>query len=93
MSYAATVSTSDTSQSQISQEAFDEVTQENPCLSRHVDELVTQVSALLQQSKHMLIVPIANSTSPSSPPAITTPNPKTTVTPTPPVSILPPEQV
>ena len=39
MSYAATVSISDTSPSQISQEAFDKVTQENTCLSRHVDKL------------------------------------------------------
>ena len=93
MSYAPTISTSNTSPSQISQEAFDKVTQENACLSRCVDELVTQVSAFLQQSNHMLIVPIANSTSLSSPPAITTPNPQTTVTPTPPVSSLPPEQV
>ena len=93
VSYAATVSTSDTSHIQISQEAFDKVTQEHACLSRHVDELVGQVSALLQQSKHTLIVPIANSTSPSSPPAITTPNLQSTVTPTPPVSSLPPEQV
>ena len=93
VSYASTVSTSNTSPSQISQEAFDKVTQENACLSWRVDELVTKVSALLHQSKHMLIVPIANSTSPSSPTAITTPNPQTTVTPTPPVSSLPPEQV
>ena len=93
VSYAATVSTSDTSPSQISQEAFNKVAQENAHLSWHVDELVTQVSALLQQSKHTLIEPIANSTSPSSPPAITTPNPQTTVTPSPPVSSLPPEQV
>ena len=93
MSYATTVSSSDTSPSQISREAFDKVTQENAHLSQCVDELVAQVSALLQQSKHTLIAPIANLTSPSSPPAITTPNPQTTVTPTPPVSSLPPEQV
>ena len=40
-----------------------------------------------------MIAPIANSTSPSSPPAIITPNPQTTVTPTPPLSSLPPEQI
>ena len=93
MSYAATISTIDTSPSQISQEAFDKVTQENACLSWRVDELVTQVSASLPQSKHMLIAPVANSTSLSSPPPITTPNPQTTVTHTPPVSSLPTEQV
>ena len=53
VSYAATVSISDTSPSQISQEAFDKVTQENAHLSWHVDELVAQVSALVQQSKHV----------------------------------------
>ena len=58
MLYATTVSTSDTSPSQISQEAFNKDTQENARLSRRVDELVAQVSALLQQSKHMLIAPI-----------------------------------
>ena len=93
MWYTPTVSTSDTSPSHISQEAFDKITQENVCLSRCVEELVAQVSALLQQSKHTLIVPITNLTSPSSPPTITTPNQQTTVTPTPHVSHLPPEQV
>ena len=97
VSYAATVSISDTSPSQISQEAFDKVTQENTCLSWHVDELVAQVSALLQQSKHKFVEPLANSTSPSSPPssppANTTLNPQTTVTPTPSVPSLPPGQV
>ena len=93
VSYAATVSISDTSPSQISQETFDKVTQENAHLSRHVDELVTQVSALVQQSKYTVVEPIAHSTSPSSPPANTTLNPQTNVTPTPSVSSLPPEQV
>ena len=49
-SYTATVSISDTSPSQISQEAFEKVTQENARLSRRIDELVAQVSALVQQS-------------------------------------------
>ena len=86
VSYAATVSISDTSPSQISQEAFDKVTQEYAHLSWRVNELVTQVSTLLQQSKHTFVEPIAKSTSPSSPPANTTLNPQTTVTPTPSVS-------
>ena len=47
VSYAATVSISDTSPSKISQEAFEKVTQENAQLSRRVDELVAQVSALM----------------------------------------------
>ena len=93
VSYTTTVSISDTSPSQISQEAFDKVTQENTHLSRHVDKLVAQVSALVQQSKHTVVEPIAHSTSPSSPPANTTLNPQTNVTPTPSVSSLPPEQV
>ena len=93
MWYTPTVSTSDTSPSHICQEAFDKVTQENVCLSRCVEELVAPVSALLQQSKQTLIVPITDLTSPSSPPAITTPNQQTTVTLTPPVSSLPHEQV
>ena len=50
MLYATTISISDTSPSQISQEIFDKVTQENARLSRHVNELVAQVSALLQQT-------------------------------------------
>ena len=91
--YTTTVSTSDTSPSQISQEAFDKVTQENARLSHHVDELVAQVTALVQQSKHTFVEPVAHLTSPSSPPANTTLNPQTTVTPTPSVSSLPPEQV
>ena len=62
VSYAATVSISDASPRQISQEAFDKVTQENARLSRHVNELVAHVSALLQQSKHTFVEPIANST-------------------------------
>ena len=63
ISYAATVSISDTSPSQISEEAFEKVTQENACLSRHVDELVAQVSALVPQSKYTVIEPITQSTS------------------------------
>ena len=93
VSYAATVSISNTSPSKNSQEVFDKVTQENACLSRHVDELVTQVSALVQQSKYTVVEPIAHLTSPSSPPANTTLNPQTNVTPTPSVSSLPPEHV
>ena len=93
VSYTTTISISDTSPSQISQEALDKVTQENACLSRHVNELVGQVSALVQQSKHTFVEPIAHSTSLSSPPANTKLNPQTTVTPTPSVSSLPPEQV
>ena len=73
---------SDTSPSQISQEAFDKVTQENARLIRCVNEHVAQVSALVQQSKHTVVEPIAHSTSPPSPPANTTSNPQTNVTPT-----------
>ena len=51
VSYAATVSINDTSPSQISQEAFEKVTQENVRLSHCIDKLVAQVSALVQQSK------------------------------------------
>ena len=51
VSYAAMVSISNTSRSQISQEAFEKVTQENAQLSRREDELVPQLSALVQQSK------------------------------------------
>ena len=93
VSYAATVSISDTSPSQISQEAFEKVTQESARLSRHVDELVAQVSALVQQSKHTVDEPIIQSTSPTSPPATTRLNPQPNVTPTPSVSSLPPDQV
>ena len=93
VSYAATVSISDTSPSQISHEAFDKVTQENACLSQQVNELVAQVSALLQQSKHTFVEPIAALTSPLSPTANTTLNPQTIVTHTPSVSSLPPVQV
>ena len=71
VSYAATVSISNTSPSQISQEAFEKATQENAHLSRHVDELVTQVSALAQQSKHTVVEPITQLTSPTTPPAKT----------------------
>ena len=39
VSYAATVSISDTSPSQISQEAFEKVTQENACLSKRVNKI------------------------------------------------------
>ena len=74
MLYATTVSISDTSPSQISQEAFNKVTQENARLSQHVDELVAKVSTLLQQSKHTFVEPTANSTCLSSPPATTTLN-------------------
>ena len=93
ISYAATVSISNTSPSQISQEAFEKVTQENAHLSRRVDELVAQVSTLVQQSKHTIVEPITQSPSPTSPPANTTVNPPLNVTPTPPVSSLPPDQV
>ena len=93
ISYTTTISISDTSPSQISQEAFDKVTQENSHLSQRVDKLVAQVSALVQQSKHTFVEPIAQLPSPSSPPANTTLNSQTTVTPTPSVSSLPPEQV
>ena len=75
VSYTTTVSISDTSPSQISQEAFEKVTQENARLSRHVDKLVAQVSALVQQSKHTVVQPITKSTSPTSPPANTTVDP------------------
>ena len=93
ISYTATVSISDTSPSQISQEAFEKVTQENACLSRHVDELVAQVSALVQQSKYTVVEPITQSISPSSPPANTTVNPPPNITLTTPISSLPPDQV
>ena len=93
VSYAVTVSISDTSPSQISQEAFDKVTQENTHLSRCVNTLVAQVSTLVQKSKYTFVEPIAHSTSPSSPPANTTLNPQTNVAPTPSVSSLPPEQI
>ena len=93
VSYTTTVSISDTSPSQISQEAFEKVTQENAHLSRQVDELVAQVSALIQQSKHTVDGPITQSTTPTSPPATTTLNPPPNVTPIPSVPSLPPDQV
>ena len=93
VSYAATVSISDTSPSQISQEVFEKVTQENARLSRCVDELVAQVSALIQQTKHSGEEPTQQVHPPTSPLANTiisnTPKPA----PTPPVQSLPPEQV
>ena len=93
VSYAATVSISDTSPSQISQEAFEKVTQENARLSRHVNELVTQVSALVQQSKCTIVDPITPLHSPTSPPANTTTNSPPKPPPNIPISSLPPEQV
>ena len=57
------------------------------------DELIAQVSALVQQSKYTVIEPITQSTSPSSPPANTTVNPPPNVTPTTPLPSLPPDQV
>ena len=93
VSYTATVSISDTSPSPISQEAFENVTQENASLSRHVDKLVAQVSALVQQSKYTVVEPITQSTSPSSPPANTTVNLPPNITPTTPISIQPPDLV
>ena len=93
ISYTAMVSISDTSPSQISQEAFEKATQENDRLSRHVDELVAQVSALIQQSKHTVVDPITQLNSRTSPPANPTVNPPPKTTPTTPVSSLPPEQV
>ena len=93
VSYATAVSISNTSPNQISQEAFEKVTQENARLSRHVNELIAQVSALIQQSKYTVVEPITQSTSPSSPPANTTVNPPPNVAPTTPVSSLPPDQV
>ena len=93
VSYAATVSISDTSPSQISQEAFEKVTQENARLSRRIDELVAQVSALIQQTKcsgeettsqvHPPTSPLANTIITNTPKHATTP----------PVPSLPPEQV
>ena len=77
VSFAATVSISDTSPSQISQEAFEKVTQSNARLSRSVDELVAQVSALVQQSKCTVDEPITKLNSSTSLPA------NTTITPTP----------
>ena len=87
------VSISNTSHSQISQEVFEKVTQENARLSHHVDELVAQVSALIQQTKcsgeettpqvHPPTSPFANIAATNThKPALT-----------PPVPSLPPEQV
>ena len=67
VSYASTVSISVTSPSQISQKVFENVTQENAHLSRRVDELVAQLSALVQQSKYTVVEPITQSNSPSKP--------------------------
>ena len=93
VSYTAMVSISDTSPSQISQEAFEKVTQENAQLSHRVDKLVAQVSALIQQTKcsgeettpqvHPPRSPLANT--------LVTNTPKHA--PIPPVPSLPPEQV
>ena len=93
LSYAAMVSISDTSPSQISQEAFEKVTQENARLSWHVDELIAQVSALVQQSKHTVDKPITHLNFSTNLPANTTitPTPKPTLNPL--VQSLPPEQV
>ena len=91
VSYAVMVSISDTSPSQISQEAFEKVTQENARLSRRVDELVAQVSALIQQSKHTVVDPITPLHSPTSPPANTTTNSPPKPPPNIPISSLPPE--
>ena len=93
VSFAAMVSISDTFPSQISQEAFEKVTQENARHSRRVDELVAQISALVQQSKHTIVKPITQLTSPTSPPANTLTNPPSKITPTTPISGLPPEPV
>ena len=93
VSYAATVSISDTSPSQISQEAFEKVTQDNTRLSRHVDKLVAQVPALVQQSKRTVVDPITPLHSPTSPPANTTTNSPPKPPPNIPISSLPPEQV
>ena len=91
--YAATVSISNSSPSQISQEAFEKVTQENARLSRHIDKLVAQVSSLIQQTKCSGEESPPQVHPPTSPPATTiitnTPKPATT----PPVPSLPPEQV
>ena len=91
--YAAMVSISDTSPSQISREAFGKGTQENARLSRCVDELVAQVSALVQQSKHPGVDTLPQVNPPTSLPANTviTNTPKPALTPT--VSSLPLEQV
>ena len=91
--YAAMVSISDTSPSQISREAFGKGTQENARLSRCVDELVRQVSALVQQSKHPGVDTIPQVNPPTSLPANTviTNTPKPALTPT--VPSLPLEQV
>ena len=83
VSYAAMVSISDTSPSQISQEVFEKVTQENARLSRHIDELVAQVSDLVQQSKCPGVDPITQVNPPTSLPAntiiTTTPKPAPTL--------------
>ena len=86
--YAATVSISDTSPSQISQEAFEKVTQENARLSHCVDELVDQVSALVQQSKCSGVEPIPQVNPPTSLPAnpIITNTPKPAPPPPPPTT-------
>ena len=55
--------------------------------------VVTQVSALVQQTKHTVVEPITQLTSPTSPPANTTLNHPPNVTPTPSISGLPPDQV
>ena len=93
VSYAVTVSISDTCPSQISQELFEKVTQENARLSRRIDKLVDQVSALVQQSNCPGVDPITQMNLPTSLPAntiiTTTPKPS----PTPPVPSLPLEQV
>ena len=93
VSYGAMVSISDTSPSQISQEAFEKVTQENARLSRRIDELVAQVSALIQQTKCSSEETTPQVHPPTSPLANTiitnTPKPA----PTPPVPSLPLEQV
>ena len=92
ISYAATVSISDTSPSQISQEAFEKVTQENARLSCCIDELVAQVSALIQQTKCSSEETTPQVHPPTSPLANTAANNTHKPAPTPPVPSLPPEK-
>ena len=93
VSYAATVSTSDTSPSQISQEAFDKATQENVRLSRCIDELVAQVSVLIKQTQRSCSETAPQVHPPTSPLTNITADNTHQPAPTPPVPSLPPDQV
>ena len=84
---------SDTSPSQISQEAFDKVTQENAQLSRRVDELVAQVSVLIKQTQRSGRETAPQVHPPTSPLTNITADNTHQPAPTPPVPSLPLEQV